>query len=176
MGFAAFASAATLKLVAARLPPPAEFGAATGNVARRIPVRPASAVRALMAFVPAGDVEPIGPSLGFATTDHATLGPGARTTVTPGPHGSEIVTVQAPVDLAFLEKVHAIQTQFGPNLSNVAQGRLYVSAADTNAYGIVMNPSTHVAVFRFRLSASDSTIWPLNLNALQVVSQTQSLG
>jgi hypothetical protein len=75
-----------------------------------------------------------------------------------------------------LQKVHAIQTKFGTNLSNLAKGSLYINAADDNAYGVVMNPRTHIATFSFRLSRSDDSIWTLNLNAMQVVSQTQSLG
>jgi hypothetical protein len=168
---------ATLKVVRALLPPAAEYGAATGNVGPRIAVTRATAVRALLAFQPTGDVESVGTALAYATRDRPNLaGSGTAFAVRPGPGGSMVVTARLPVDVAFLRRVHAVRTRFGPNLSDLAAGRLYVNAADDNAYGIVMDPHTHVAVFSFRLSADDGSIWALNLNALQVVSQTQSLG
>jgi hypothetical protein len=173
----ALLTAGTIKVVSGLLPPPGESGAPTGNVGPRLPVMAATAVRALYAFQPAGDVESVGVAIAYATRDRGAL-PSAlvRTSVRPGPQGSQLVTVAVPVDVAFLLKVRAIQTGFSPNLSNLHAGRLYVNAADDNAYGIVMNPRTHVAVFAFRLSADDGSIWARNLNALQVISQTQSLG
>lgn len=174
---AALLTAGTIKVVSGLLPPPAEYGAATGNVGPRTAVTPATAARALLAFYPAGDVESIGVAIAYATQDTGTLpAAGTRIRVRPGPGHSQFVTVSLPVNVAFLQKVHAIETRFSPNLSNLQTGRLYVNAADDNAYGIVMNPRTHIAVFAFRLSGNDENVWADNLNALQTISQTQSLG
>lgn len=173
---AALLTAGTIKVVSGLLPPPAESGAATANIGVPMRVTPSSAVNALLAFEPAGDVESVGAAIAYATRDTATLPATTTTRVRPGPGASQLVTVAVPVDVAFLRKVHAIETRLSPNLSNLRAGRLYVNAADDNAYGIVMNPRTRVAVFAFRLSADDRSIWADNLNALQVISQTQSLG
>jgi len=177
VGLTALLTAAAIKVVSGLLPPPAEYGAATGNVGRLVAVTPQTARRALMNFYPAGDVETVGVAIAYATRDKGTL-PGAltRVQVRPGPQGSQYVTVSVPVNIPFLLKVRAIETRLTPNVSNVQKGRLYVQSADDNAYGIVMNPKTDVAVFAFRVSADDRNIWPVNLNALQVISQTQQLG
>jgi hypothetical protein len=176
VGVAALLTALAIKVVSGLLPPPAEYGAATSNVGSRIAVTPHTAVRAVLAFMPAGDVESVGTALAYATQDVGTLPKDAVIGTRPGPDGSQIVSVALRVNVPFLLRVRAIETSLSPNLSNLKEGRLYVSAADDNVYGIVMNPTTHVARFTFRVSASDGTIWADNLNALQVVSQTQALG
>jgi hypothetical protein len=173
----ALLTALTIKVVSGLLPPPAEYGAATGNVGPRTAVTPATAAKALLAFQPAGDVEDLGIAMAYATRDTGTL-PSRITqiSVRPGPGQSQLVTVSVPVNVAFLRKVHAIETRYTLNVSNLKTGQLFVNAADDNAYGIVMNPKTHIAVFAFRLSANDGSVWGTNLNAVQVISQTQSLG
>jgi len=176
VGLAAALTVVTLLIVPKLLPPPAEYGAGTGNVGPRVHVTAANAVAALLAFVPAGDHESVGVALDYATLDRVTNRTGRTYTVRPGPSGSQIVTVRAPVDVAFLRKVNAIQLRLSPNLSNLKTGRLAITAADDNTYGLVIDPKTQIGTFVFRVAADDGTIWPDNLNALQVVSQSQAVG
>lgn len=173
-----------LLTIGTHLGPPAEAGTFASNTGIVYPIRrsPDRAVHALDTFVPAGDAEDVQRAILNSTGNVGNVGqaaqypPGTHIHTTIGGSGDATVVVYIPVAVARLVRKGWAVTGAEPEASILAKGQVTVDAPDDNEYIVRYTPRTRIAEFAFRLSAGDTTISPDNLNAMQVTSQTRSLG
>lgn len=170
-----------LLTIGTHLGPPAEAGTFSSNTGILLPVDHSTsrAIRALNTFVPAGDAEELEGAILNATGNiqsKLTYPNGTRFRATFGHGGAVTVTVDIPVNVKRLVRKGWAVTGAEPEASVLSKGQMTVDAPDDNEYIIRYSPKTDIAIFRFRVSGQDTTISPVNLNALQVTSQTRSLG
>ncbi len=159
----------------------AEAGTFAGNTGVLFPIdhSPSRAIRALDTFVPAGDAEELKHAILNATgnmSPQANYPTGTRLSARIQPNGSAEVVVAIPVNVSRLVRKGWAVTGAEPEASILSKGQVTVNAPDANQYIIRYSPKTRVAVFQFHVSAGDTSISPDNLNAMQVTSQTRSLG
>lgn len=170
-----------LLTIGTHLGPPSEAGTFAGNTGVLFPIRrsPVRAIHALDTFVPAGDAEEIERAILNATgniTKSAQYPPHTHVHARIARSGAATVVVDIPVNLTRLVRKGWAVTGAEPEASILAKGQVTVDAPDDNEYVIRYRPKTRVAEFAFRISADDTSISPDNLNAMQVTSQTRSLG